>query len=151
MGTESRDIARLQTRSRPWTTSRLAALIVLHRVADQEHQHTWVGDNLSVVNLYRSIAEHGWLYSPRQLERMPARSLTRWLIQLASAAKFSFAAVHQVSHLSESSAALRQRDHRVILGQADAAAGEARSSTEHILNVSGCNPGAGPVELYDSA
>ena len=129
----------------------LAALIVLHLVADPDHEHTWVGDNRSVVKLYKSIVEHGWLYSARQLEHMPARSMTRWLVRLATNARFPFKAVHQISHLSESNVLQRRRDHRVILGKADSAAASARRSTTHVLNVSGCNPGVGPIEVYDSA
>ena len=91
----------------------LAGLIMLHHVAPDGVQHTWVGDNESVVTLYDMIARAGWVYTEQDLEDMPARALVRWLIKLVAARKVPFVAQHQVSHLSVATAAQRGSDHRV--------------------------------------
>ena len=57
---------------------------MLHHVAPDGAQHTWVGDNESVVTLYKRIAWEGWVFTEQDLEDMPARALVRWLIKLVA-------------------------------------------------------------------
>ena len=126
-----------------------AGLIVLHHVAPDGVQHMWVGDNESVVNLYKRIAWDGWVFTKQDLEDMPARALVRWLIELVAACRVPFIAQHQVSHLSVATATQRRSDHRVLLAWADEAAERARCSDTHTLNISGTHPGVEDLGVYE--
>lgn len=127
----------------------LAGLIVLHHVAPDGAQHTWVGDNESVVTLYKRIAWEGWVFTEQDLEDMPARALVRWLIKLVAERRVPFIAQHQVSHLSVATAEQRRSDYRVLLARADAAAERARGSHGHTLNISGSHPGVDDLGVYE--